>query len=34
MANRQFSPYAVSWFAMTMARQIEVVAIGVYLYTG
>ena len=27
-----FRIYAVSWFAMTMARQIEAVAIGVYIY--
>ena len=30
MAN--FRLYAVSWFAMTMARQIEFLAVGIYLY--
>ena len=27
-----FRLYAVSWFAMTMARQIEFLAVGIYLY--
>ena len=27
-----FRMYAVSWFAMTMARQIEFLAVGIYLY--
>jgi MFS family permease len=30
--NANFRLYAVNWFAMTMARQIEFLAVGIYLY--